>query len=133
MSNTQTASVSIPPRTFSLATLTKSERNFLEFFYVQVYSPPIDGLAYIGNLWNPSMPTTFSRQLIRSICKKFGYAGTIHWIVRKQFGRRLLNRGVYDIPELLELHKLWNNTPELNLVITTNNGNKITINRKNNL
>ena len=124
MSNTQTL-----PCQHTLANLTKTERNFLEYFYVQVYTPPSMSEGKT-NMWNPGMPTTFTRQLIRSICISYGYGGTIHWIVRKQFGRRLADRGLYNIPELAELHELWTNTENLSLTINTNAGNIINVNRK---
>lgn len=118
-------------RQHTLANLTISERKFLEYFYVQVYVPPsLSEGRTSRNLWDPSTSPTFSRQLIRSICIQYGYGGTIHWIVRKQFGRRQLDRGLYIIPEIVELHELWCNTENLNLTITSHRNDTIVINRR---
>ena len=63
---------------------------------------------------------------------KFGYTYVLAWLVRKHIGRRQLMRAVYDIPEILEIHKLWQNS-EINITIKTKTGSLITINRKNNI
>jgi len=115
--------------TNTLANLTKTERIFLEYFYIKSYnSKNIRGV----NPFNPALSTLCTRQYINAICKKFGYAGTSQWIVRKQFGRRMSSRGIYDIPELKELHDLWENT-DIVLKIVTRAGETIYINRKKNI
>jgi hypothetical protein len=97
MNSTQTATP-IMTQPLTLANLTPKQRAFIEYFYINVYNP----LAPL-NLWNPSIGSTlFSRSLVKSLCKKFGYGGTIQWIVRKPFGRRG-ERGLYNIPEIKEL------------------------------
>lgn len=113
--------------THTLANLTKTERLFLEYFYIQSYDSASRSNAFI-----PGAGGCFTRPYIRSICKKFGYGGTIHWIVRKQFGRRTATRGMYEIPELQELHELWQKS-DIQLKIVTRAGETIYINRKNNV
>lgn len=124
MNNTQTTPIMTQPLT--LANLTPKQRAFIEYFYINVYNP----LAPL-NLWNPSIGSTlFSRSLVKSLCKKFGYGGTIQWIVRKPFGRRG-ERGLYNIPEIKELHDLWE-CSVINTTIKTYNGQEFPIKRANN-
>lgn len=132
MSDIQIQSYVPPPPTFSLTDRTPTERTFLEYMYVQIYSPPQHDGDITQNLWNPSQPTLFSRSLIQSLSIKFGYTYVLAWLVRKHIGRRQLMRAVYDIPEILEIHKLWQNS-EINITIKTKTGSLITINRKNNI
>lgn len=114
-----------PTTQFTLANLTNKQRSFLEYFYINVYDP-----NNTSNLWNPSLGTCdFSRSLIKSICKKYGYSGTIHWIVRKRFSRRT-DRGLYSLPELKELHDLWESSDIIKTIIT-HNFHRIAIERKN--
>ena len=125
MNSTQTATT-IMTQPLTLANLTPKQRAFIEYFYINVYNP----LAPL-NLWNPSIGSTlFSRSLVKSLCKKFGYGGTIQWIVRKPFGRRG-ERGLYNIPEIKELHDLWE-CSVINTTIKTYNGQEFPIKRANN-
>ena len=125
MNSTQTATP-IMTQPLTLANLTPKQRAFIEYFYINVYNP----LAPL-NLWNPSIGSTlFSRSLVKSLCKKFGYGGTIQWIVRKPFGRRG-ERGLYNIPEIKELHDLWE-CSVINTTIKTYNGQEFPIKRANN-
>ena len=55
---------------------------------------------------------------------------TIQWIVRKPFGRRG-ERGLYNIPEIKELHDLWE-CSVINTTIKTYNGQEFPIKRANN-
>lgn len=115
-----------PLTLLSLSALTPKQRTFMEYFYLNVYDPT----AQI-NLWNPNMGSVeFSRSIVKSICKKFGYGGTIQWIVRKPFGRRT-DRGLYCIPELKELHDLWE-CSVIDTTIKTHNGQEIAVRRANN-
>jgi len=125
MNSTQTATP-IMTQPLTLANLTPKQRAFIEYFYINVYNP----LAPL-NLWNPSIGSTlFSRSLVKSLCKKFGYGGTIQWIVRKPFGRRG-ERGLYNIPEIKELHALWE-CSVIDMTIKTHNGQEFPIKRANN-
>jgi len=125
MNSTQTATP-IMTQPLTLANLTPKQRAFIEYFYINVYNP----LAPL-NLWNPSIGSTlFSRSLVKSLCKKFGYGGTIQWIVRKPFGRRG-ERGLYNIPEIKELHDIWE-CSVINMTIKTHNGQEFPIKRANN-
>ena len=125
MNSTQTATP-IMTQPLTLANLTPKQRAFIEYFYINVYNP----IAPL-NLWNPNIGSTlFSRSLVKSLCKKFGYGGTIQWIVRKPFGRRG-ERGLYNIPEIKELHDLWE-CSVINTTIKTYNGQEFPIKRANN-
>lgn len=125
MNSTQTATP-IMTQPLTLANLTPKQRAFIEYFYINVYNPIAP-----QNLWNPSLGSTlFSRSLVKSLCKKFGYGGTIQWIVRKPFGRRG-ERGLYNIPEIKELHDLWE-CSVINMTIKTHNGQEFPIKRANN-
>ncbi len=125
MNLTQTATMN----NHTLANLTPKQRTFLEYFYVNIYDP-----TSTTNIWIPNIGISssefFHRTLVRSICKKFGYSGTIQWIVRKQFGRRG-DRGLYNIPEIRELHELWE-CSVIDMTIKTYNGQEIKIKRANN-
>lgn len=126
MNNTQTITTMTQSPTLTLANLTPKQRAFIEYFYINVYDPTSQ-----SNLWNPSLGFTgFNRSLIRSLCKKFGYGGTIQWIVRKPFGRRG-ERGLYNIPEIKELHDLWE-CSVIDMTIKTHNGQEFPIKRANN-
>ena len=115
-----------PPHPLTLGNLTPKQRAFIEYFYMNVYDPTAQ-----TNLWNPKLGScAFSRSIVKSICKKFGYGGTIQWIVRKPFGRRT-DRGLYNIPEIKELHDLWE-CSVINITIKTYNGQEFPIKRTNN-
>lgn len=132
MSDIQLPSYVSPPPIFLLADRIPTERTFLEYMYTQIYYPPQYDGEMNHNIWYPSQPTLFSRSLIQSLSIKFGYTYVLAWLVRKHIGRRQLKRAVYDIPEIMEIHELWQNS-EINLTITTKNGSVITINRNNNI
>lgn len=85
---------------FDFTSLKEHQKNFMLWIYAQVYNPET-GL-WLGQT-EPCIE--FSRSWVNSQCRSYGYAGTIHWIVRKRFGRRT-QRGTYQIPELLQIHSM---------------------------
>jgi hypothetical protein len=107
---------------FDFTTLDPHQKDFMMWLYAQVYNSET-GLWLNGSL-EPTLE--FSRSWIRSMCRTFGYSGTIQWIVRKRFGRRT-QRGTYQIPELLQIHSMLQSGQLTETTVTTRKSNTVTI------
>jgi len=118
--NTQSTSTSNV--IFDFAKLEPHQKDFMMWLYTQAYNTKT-GL-WLNNSPEPTLE--FSRTWIRAMCRVFGYSGTIHWIVRKRFGRRT-QRGTYQIPELLQIHSMLQTGQLRETTITTRKANVVTI------
>jgi len=109
---------------FDFATLLPHQKDFMLWLYTQVYNPET-GLWLNGT--KPEQPTIeFTRSWIRSMCRIFGYSGTIHWLVRKRFGRRT-QRGTYQIPELTQIHTMLQTGQITQTSVTTRKAHTVQI------
>lgn len=111
----------------SLVSLLPKQRAFLEYLYIRIYDPT----DVAKSIWDPNTGFAVSRETIDYTAQLFGYSETVNWIVRKNKNRRSL-RGLYYLPELMELHNLWQST-SIDITIKLHNGNEIQVRRNFNI